>query len=207
VAEEATSPWLNSPPVIVLSRNYTYFPPEELLCVQMSDPMVLSFGTSGSVTIRQSMRHVHLQLSSVVQDRVETDEHETVSKTVRLAKAHGALLYQGGRLRYKHLCAAPSIVAERVFDPKLVEAPGEVVPLALGKSVGFGETQDVFGEVMWWYYLRLYTLSQLKRMAAKIRQQELIAYKAQLAARGLMLTPDGQVVPIPPPEDEKGKSK
>jgi hypothetical protein len=173
----------------------------------MTDPMVLSFGTSGSVSIRQSMRHVHLQLSSVVQDRVETDEQETVSKTVRLAKAHGALLFQGGRLRYKHLCTAPSIVAERVFDPRLVESPGDVVELALGKSVGFGETQDVFGEVMWWYYLRLYTMGQLKRMARKIREQELIAFKAQLAAKGLMLSPDGQIVPIPPPEDEKGKTK
>jgi hypothetical protein len=199
VAEETESHWSKSPPVVVLSRNFTYFPPEELLCVQLSDPMVLSFGTSGSVSLRQSIRHVHLQLPSVVRDRVEmaADEEQTVSKTVRLAKAHGALVFQRGKLRYKHLCTAPTIVAERVFDPTLIESPNEIVELTLGKSVGFGQTQDVFGEVMWWYYLRLYTLGQLKRLARKIREEEWAQRKAQLAAQGLMLLPDGRIVPIP----------
>lgn len=198
MAETTSSPWVKSPPVVVLSRNYTYYAPEELLCVKLTDPMVLSFGTSGSVSLRQSIRHVHLQLSSVVKDRVDVDDEQMVSKTVRLARAHGALLFQNGKLVYKHLCTAPTIIAERVFDPTMIESPSETVELTLGKSVGFGQTQDVFGELMWWYYLRLYTLSQLQRMARKAREEELAAQRALLAAQGLTLTPDGRIVPIQP---------
>jgi hypothetical protein len=198
------SPWAKSRPIIVLSRNYTYYAPEELLCVEMQDPMVLSFGTSGSVSLKQPMKHVHLQITSMVADRVEMDEEQTVTKKVKVAKVHGALLFNEGKLFYKHLSTSPTIIAERVFDPTLVEAPNELFELELGKSVGFGQTQDVFGEVMWWYYLRLYTKSQLRRMARKAREEELAAQREILARQGLILGPNGQPIPAPPEQPAGG---
>ena len=150
---------------LVLSHNFTYYAPIEVFGLALTHPQVVAFGSSltGPSEMEGPVNYLHMTRN--VQDRLELNAEHVISKRVRVAEFHGALLYDGRTLRYRHLGREPSVIAEPRRDSVIVTDPGHTVDLSLGQTVGFGMTTDGFGEIMWWYYFRIHGLAALRQQA------------------------------------------
>jgi hypothetical protein len=154
---------------LVLSHNFTYYAPVEVFSLPLTRPQVVAFGSAldGPSEMEGSLTYLHMTRN--VQDRLELNAEHIISKRVRVAPLHGALLYDGQTLRYRHLGRDPSVIAEPRRDSVIVTEAGHTVDLGLGQTVGFGMTTDGFGEIMWWYYFRIHNLVTLRRQARSVR--------------------------------------
>jgi hypothetical protein len=160
-------------PVIVLSRNFTYYAPEEVLCLPLRDPQAVVFGSAPQADIDLGLPVIYLQLSQNVEDRLEVDAESVIEKHVRVAPLHGSLIYRDSALGYVHLGSEPSVIAETRRDSVIIAQPQQGFELTTGRTVGLGMTTDGFGQMMWWYYFRIYSLAALKlqvRPAAPARR-------------------------------------
>jgi len=156
-------------PVLILSHSYTYYAPREILAVPLAHPMAVTLGSAVDVNMDVDYQRVHIRLAEIVEDKVEGDDSDdgrTVKKRVPIGDVHAAIVLINGKLYYKHLGDQPSIVASKRADARVVQKPGLVIPLEFGQSVGMGATEDVFGQPMWWYYVRCYPLRYLRRQMA-----------------------------------------
>jgi len=157
--------YLIDDPVVVVSHNFTYYAPEEVMAVPLRRPTIITFGSRPASRMPTNLPRIHLLLPEVVEDRLREDAASIVQKHVKVAPLHGALIFRDRMLFYKHLCDLPTVVAERILDAQPIVAPGTVVRLHRGQTIGLGLTSDAFGGIMWWYYLRVYSLRQLKKAA------------------------------------------
>lgn len=149
-------------PVLIVSHNSTYYAPEEIMAVPLSQPTILTFGSMPAVEARTSLPRIHLELPGRVQDRACSDGDLIFRKEVDLAGLHGAILFRDHTLVYKHLCNSPAVIAQRILAARSVSKPGQVVPIRRGQTIGFGASTDAFGGLLWWYYFRVASLSKLK---------------------------------------------
>ncbi len=155
-------------PVLIVSHNSTYYAPEEIMAVPLSGPAIITFGSRPATQTKTQLPRIHLELPAVVQNRFGYDSDSTFTKQVDLGELHGAILFRDNTLVYKHLCEQPTIIAQRILAARSITKPGTVVPLCRGQTIGFGASTDAFGEVLWWYYFRVTSLSNLKsRLAAR----------------------------------------
>lgn len=156
-------------PVLIVSHNFTYYAPEEIMAVPLDRPTIVTFGSRPSPQANTTLPRVHLVFPELVQDRMENDLDCTVQKKVAVADLHGAILFRDNTLIYKHLSEQPTVVAERIFGSKVLNRPHAVMPIRRGQTIGFGAGTDAFGGLLWWYYFRIGSLSQLKQSAANRR--------------------------------------
>jgi hypothetical protein len=150
---------------LVLSHNFTYYAPIEVFGLPLTHPQVVAFGSSLTGPPQMEGPVTYLHMTRNVQDRLELNADHIISKRVRVSQLHGALLYDGHKLRYRHLGREPSVIAEPRRDSVIVTDAGHTVDLGLGQTVGFGMTTDGFGEIMWWYYFRIHSLVALRQQA------------------------------------------
>jgi len=153
----------------MLSHNFTYYAPVEVFGLPLTRPQVVAFGSSLTGPSEMEELGTYLHMSRSVQDRLELNVEHIIGKRVRVAEFHGALLYDGQTLRYRHLGREPSVIAEPRRDSVIVTDAGYTVDLSLGQTVGFGMTTDGFGEIMWWYYFRIHSLAALRQQARSAR--------------------------------------
>jgi hypothetical protein len=154
---------------LVLSHNFTYYAPVEVFGLPLTHPQAVAFGSALTGPSELEWPVTYLHMSNSVKDRLELDADHIITKRVRVAPLHGVLLYDGQTLRYRHLAHEPSVVAEPRRDSIIVTDAGHTVDLALGQTVGFGMTTDGFGEIMWWYYLRVHSLTGLRQKSRSAR--------------------------------------
>jgi len=153
----------------MLSHNFTYYAPIEVFGLPLTRPQVVAFGSSLTGPPEMEELGTYLHMSRSVRDRLELNAEHIISKRVRVAEFHGAMLYDGQTLRYRHLGHEPSVIAEPRRDSVIVTDAGHTVDLSLGQTVGFGMTTDGFGEIMWWYYFRIHSLAALRQQARTAR--------------------------------------
>lgn len=154
--------YVTQDPVLVVSHNFTYYAPEEMMAVPLSRPTVLTFGTKQSARINTQFAHIHLVFPREVEDRMlERDDHVT-TKHVDVADLHGAIIYRDDMLFYKHLGNQPTVLAEKIMGSWIITKPGSILPIRRGQTIGFGASSDAFGGRLWWYYFRKTSLHHLK---------------------------------------------
>jgi len=155
--------YLIKDPVIIVSQNFTYYAPEEKMAVPLRRPTIITFGSAPAEPLQTHLPRIHLILPERVHDRLEANAECTVQKRVQVAPLHGAIIFRDARIYYKHLSDSPTVVAERILDATPIDKPSVVVQLHRGQTIGLGMTTDAFGGILWWYYLRVYSLQQLRR--------------------------------------------
>ncbi len=154
---------------LVLSHNFTYYAPVEVFGLPLTHPQIVAFGSALTEPSQMEGPLTYLHMTRNVQDRLELNAEHIIGKRVRVAPLHGALLYDGQTLCYRHLGHEPSVIAEPRRDSVIVTDAGRSVDLTLGQTIGFGMTTDGFGEIMWWYYFRIHSLAALRRQARSAR--------------------------------------
>jgi len=148
---------------VVLSHNFTYYAPVEVFGLPLTHPQAVAFGSALTGPSELQWPVTYLHMSRTVEDRLELDVEHNITKRVRVAPLHGALRYDGQTLHYRHLGGEPSVIAEPRRDSIILTDVGRTVDLVLGQTVGFGMTTDGFGEIMWWYYFRIHSLTVLRQ--------------------------------------------
>lgn len=149
-------------PVVIVSRNSTYYAPEEIMAVPLRRPSVLTFGSMPAQEIPTRTPRIHLELPDRVRDRATNGSDAACLKPVDLAGLHGAIVFRDNRLFYKHLCESPTVIAERVLEAHGITRRGTVQQIRRGQTIGFGAGRDAFGGLLWWYYFRVASLANLK---------------------------------------------
>lgn len=156
-------------PVLIVSHNFTYYAPEEIMAVPLDRPTVVTFGTQQADQVRTRSHHIHLVFPDKVQDRLQDRVYRTVEKSVNVAPMHGAILFRDHTLFYKHLGEQPTVLAQRIMASRIITKPGATLPICPGQTIGFGATTDAFGGPLWWYYFRVGSLRQIKKQLAARR--------------------------------------
>lgn len=158
-------------PVLIVSHNSTYYAPEEIMAVPLTQPTVVTFGCMPATQIKTSLPRIHVELPNHVSDRVANGGDLTFTKDVDIANLHGAILFRDNTLLYKHLCDSPTVIAQKILAARGIARPGVVLPIRRGQTLGFGASTDAFGGLLWWYYFRVGSLSKMKERWASRRGQ------------------------------------
>lgn len=156
-------------PVLIVSHNFTYYAPEEIMAVPLGRPTIVTFGTKPAGDVQTQLPHTHLIFSQDVQDRVLNNGNRLSTKRVDVAEMHGAIIFRENMLFYKHLGEQPTVLAEKILGSRIIMRPGTVIPIRRGQTIGFGASSDAFGGRLWWYYFRMTSLRQLKQQTFQSR--------------------------------------
>ncbi len=149
-------------PVLIVSRNSTYYAPETMMAVPLPGPSLVTFGSQATVQVKTQMAHIHVELPEQVEDRVGGADDLCFRKHADLGELHGAVIFRDNTLVYRHLCEQPTVIAQRILSSQVIARPGVTLPIGRGQTIGFGQSTDAFGEILWWYYFRVASLAQLK---------------------------------------------
>ncbi len=156
-------------PVLIVSHNFTYYAPEGIMAVPLSEPTTVTFGRKPCSDVRTRSKHVHLVLPDEVQDRMASMTDRMAGKHVDVADLHGAIIFDGNTLFYRHLGDQPTVLAQRILASRIITQADAVLPIGRGQTIGFGASTDAFGGPLWWYYFRITSLRHLKQLAARRR--------------------------------------